>query len=132
MNNNIPVGRNFNSDDVASFQSGVTESFYTKLKEHIQKSFISVDAVSCFSTFDLKRFQILQKTVMYEEHQVKVLLEHHAFELPDETFAGDEFVMPTVITSRSNPSTEWKTFWQYITNQPSEVIKEQLSCPLIP
>ena len=30
------VGINFNSNDVASFQSRVTEPFYTKLKENIQ------------------------------------------------------------------------------------------------
>ena len=32
---NITVGINFNSDDVASFQSRVTEPFYTRLKENI-------------------------------------------------------------------------------------------------
>ena len=47
----ITVGINFNSDDVASFQSRVTEPFYTKLKENIANRFISQDAVSCFSIF---------------------------------------------------------------------------------
>ena len=34
----ITVGINFNSDDVASFQSRVTEPFYTKLKEIISQT----------------------------------------------------------------------------------------------
>ena len=51
----ITVGINFNSDDVASFQSRVTEPFYTKLKENIANRFVSQDVVSCFSNFDPKK-----------------------------------------------------------------------------
>ena len=51
----ITVGINFNSDDVSSFQSRVTEPFYTKLKENIENRFISQDVVSCFSIFDPKK-----------------------------------------------------------------------------
>ena len=50
----ITLGINFNSDDVASFQSRVTEPFYTKLKENIANLFVSQDVVSCFSIFDPK------------------------------------------------------------------------------
>ena len=46
--------------------------------------------------------------------------------LPTETVAGDEFLMPTVITLSSDVATERKTFRQYITNQPREDILEQL------
>ena len=42
----ITVGINFNSDDVASFRSRVTEPFYTKLKENFANRFISQDVVS--------------------------------------------------------------------------------------
>ena len=48
------VGINSNCDDEASFQSRVTEPFYTKLKENISNHFISQDVVSCFSIFDPK------------------------------------------------------------------------------
>ena len=51
----ITVGINFNSDDVVSFQSRVTEPFYTKLKENISNRFVSQDVVSCFSIFDPKK-----------------------------------------------------------------------------
>ena len=122
----ITVGINFNSDDVASFQSRVTEPFYTKLKENIANRFISQDVVSCFSTFDPKKTPNSLENCTYGEDQVKVLLEHYGSELPAETVVGDEFLMPAVITSSSDPPTEWKTFWRYITNQPREDIKEQL------
>ena len=128
----ITVGINFNSDDVASFQSRVTEPFYTKLKENIANCFVSQDVVSCFRIFDPKKTPILWKTT-YGEDQVKVLLEHYGSELPAETVVADEFLMPAVITSSSDLPTEWKTFRRYITNQPREDIKEQLrSCLLIP
>ena len=51
----ITVGINFNSDDVASFQSRVTEPFYTKLKENIANCLVSQDVVSSFSIFDPKK-----------------------------------------------------------------------------
>ena len=122
----ITVGINFNSDDVASFQSRVTEPFYTKLKENIANRFISQDVVSCFSIFDPKKTPNSLENCTYGEDQVKVLLEHYGSELPAETVVGDEFLMPAVITSSSDLPTEWKTFRRYITNQPREDIKEQL------
>ena len=95
----ITVGINFNSDDVASFQSRVTEPFYTRLKENIANRFISQDVVSCFSIFDpMKTPNSLEKCT-YGEDQVKVLLEHYGSELPAETVVGDEFLMPAVIIS---------------------------------
>ena len=51
----ITVGINFNSVDVASFQSRVTEPFYTKLKENIANCFVYQDVVSCFNIFDPKK-----------------------------------------------------------------------------
>ena len=51
----ITVGINFNSDGVASFQSRITEPFYTKLKENIANRYVSQDVVSCFSIFDPKK-----------------------------------------------------------------------------
>ena len=122
----ITVGINFNSDDVASFQSRVTEPFYTKLKENIANHFVSQDVVSCFSIFDPKKTPNSLENCTYGEDQVKVLLEHYGSELPAETVVGDEFLMPAVITSSSDLPTEWKTFRRYITNQPREDIKEQL------
>ena len=101
----ITVGINFNSDDVASFQSRVTEPFYTKLKESIANRFVSQDVVSCFSIFDPKKTPNSLENCTYGEDQVKVLLEHYGSEL-----------LPT----------EWKTFGRYISNQPREDIKEQL------
>ena len=120
------VGINFNSEDIASFQRRVTEPFHTKLKENIQNRFISQDVVSCFSIFDPKKTPNPSENCSYGERQVKVLLEHYGSELPAETVAGDEFLMPAVITSSSDLATEWKTFRRYITNQPREDIKEQL------
>ena len=70
----ITVGINFNSDDVVSFQSRVTEPFYTKLKENIANCFISQDVVSCFSIFDPKKTPNSLKNCTYREDQVKVLL----------------------------------------------------------
>ena len=64
MDNNT-VGINFNSNDVASFQSRVTEPFYTKLKENIQNRFISQDVVSCFSIFDPKKTQFFRKLYVW-------------------------------------------------------------------
>ena len=122
----ITVGINFNSDDVASFQSRVGEPFYTKSKENIVKRFVSKDVVSCFSIFDPKKTPNSLENCTYGEDQVKVLLEHYGSELPAETVVGDEFLMPAVITSSSDQPTEWKTFRRYITNQPREDIKEQL------
>ena len=55
---NITVCINFNSDDVASFQSRVIEPLYTKLKENIANRFISQDVVSCFSIFYPKKTPI--------------------------------------------------------------------------
>ena len=123
---NITVGINFNSDDVASFQSRVTEPFYNKLKENIANRFISQDVVSCFSIFDPKKTPNSLENCTYGEDQFKVLLEHYGSELPAETVVGGEFPMPAVITSSSDLLTEWKTFRRYITNQPREDIKEQL------
>ena len=122
----ITVGINFNSDDVASFQSRVTEPFYIKLKENIANCFVSQDVVSCFSIFDPKKTPNTLENCTYGEDQVKVLLEHYGSELPAETVVGGEFLMPAVITSSSDLPTEWKTFRRYITNQPREDIKEQL------
>ena len=122
----ITVGINFNRDDVASFQSRVTEPFYTKLKENIANRFISQDVFSCFSIFDPKKIPNSLENCTYGEDQVKVLLEHYGSEFPAETVVGDEFLMPAVITSNSDLPTEWKTFRRYITNQPREDIKEQL------
>ena len=121
----ITVGINFNSDDVTSFQSRVTELFYTKLKENIANRFVSQD-ICCFSIFDPKKTPNSLENCTYGEDQVKVLLEHYGSELPAETVVGDEFLMPAVITSSSDLPTEWKTFRRYITNQPREDIKEQL------
>ena len=70
----ITVGINFNSDDVASFQSRVTEPFYTKLKENIANRFVSQDVVSCFSIFDPQKIQILWKTVRMEKTKLKYSL----------------------------------------------------------
>ena len=81
----ITVGINFNSDDVASFQSRVTEPFYTKLKENIANRFVSQDVVSCFSIFDPKKTPNSLENCTYEEDQVKVLLEHYGSALPAET-----------------------------------------------
>ena len=106
----ITVGINFNSDDVASFQSRVTEPFYTKLKENIANRFVSQDVVSCFSIFDPKKTPNSLENCTYGEDQVKVLLEHYGSELPAETVVGDEFLLPAVITSSSDLPTEWKTF----------------------
>ena len=128
----ITVGINFNSDDVASFQSRVTEPFYTKLKENIANHFVSQDVVSCFSIFDPKKTPNSLENCTYGEDQVKVLLEHCGSELPAETVVGDEFLMPAVITSSSDLLTEWKTLRRYITNQPREDIKEQLKGGTIP
>ena len=68
------VGMNFNSNDVASFQSRVTEPFYTKLKENIQNRFISQDVLSCFSIFDPKKTPNFSENCTYGEDQVKVAL----------------------------------------------------------
>ena len=122
----ITVGINFNSDDVASFQSRVTEPFYTKLKENIANRFVSKDVVSGFGIFDPKKTPNSLENCTYGEYQVKVLLEHYGSELPAETVVVDEFLMPAVITSSSDLPTECKTFRRYITNQPREDIKEQL------
>ena len=78
----ITVGINFNRDDVASFQSRVTEPFYTKLKENIANRFVSQDVASCFSTFDPKKTPNSLENCTYGEDQVKVLLEHYGSELP--------------------------------------------------
>ena len=122
----ITVGINFNSDDVASFQSRITEPFYTKLKENIANRFVSQEVVSCFSIFEPKKTPNSLENCTYGEVQVKVLLEHYGSGLPAETVVGDEFLMPAVITSSSDLPTELKTFRQYISNQPREDIKEQL------
>ena len=86
------VGIKFNSGDVASFQSQVTEPFYIKLKENIQNRFISQDVVSCFSIFDPKKTPTFSENCTCGEDQVKVLLEHYGSELPAETVVGDEFL----------------------------------------
>ena len=70
----ITVGINFNSDDVASFQSRVTEPFYTKLKENIANCFVS-QVVSSVSPFLIpRRLQILWKTVRMEKTKLKYSL----------------------------------------------------------
>ena len=104
------VGINFNSEDIVSFQRRVTEPFHTKLKENIQNRFISQDVVSCFSIFDPKKAPNPSENCSYGEHQVRVLLEHYGSELPAETIAGDEFLMPAVINFSSDLATEWKPF----------------------
>ena len=111
----ITVGINFNSDDVASFQSRVTEPFYTKLKENIANCFVSQDVVSCFSIFDPKKTPNSLVNCTYGEDHVKVLLEHYGSKLPAETVVWDEFLMPADLTSSSDLPTEWKTFRRYIT-----------------
>ena len=63
----ITVDINFNSDDVTSFQSRVTEPFYTRLKENIANRFVSQDVVSCFTFLIPRRLQILWKTVRMEK-----------------------------------------------------------------
>ena len=71
----ITVGINFNSDAMASFQSRVTEPFFTKLKENIANCFVSQDVVSCFSIFFIpRRLQILWKTVRIEKTKLKYSL----------------------------------------------------------
>ena len=70
----ITVGINFNSDDVASFQSQVTEPFYNKLKENIANRFVSQDVVACFSILIPRRLQILWKTVRMEKTKLKYSL----------------------------------------------------------
>ena len=94
----ITVGINFNSDDEASFQSQVTEPFYTKLKENIANRFVSQDVVSCSSIFDPKKTPNSLKNCTYGEDQVKVLLEHYGSELPSEIVARGKFLMPAVTT----------------------------------
>ena len=101
----ITVGINSNSDDVVSFQSQVSEPFYTKLKENIANHFVSQDVVSRFSIFDPKKTE----NSTYGNDQVEVLLEHYWSELPAETVVGDEFLVPAHLTSSSD-LTEWKTF----------------------
>ena len=66
----ITVGINFNSDDVASFQSRVTEPFYTKLKKNITNRFVSQDVFSCFSIFDPKKTPNSLDNCTYGEDQV--------------------------------------------------------------
>ena len=112
----ITVCFNFNSDDVASFQSRLTEPFYTKLKESIANRFVSQDVVSCFSIFDPKKSPNSLENCTYGEDQVKVLLEYYGSALPAKKVVGDEFLMSAVITSSSDLPTEWKTFRRYITN----------------
>ena len=77
----ITVGINSNSDDVASFQSRVTQPFYTKLKENIVNRFISQD-VSCFSIFLSQKTQNSMENCTYGDDQVKVPLEFYGSELP--------------------------------------------------
>ena len=98
----ITVGINFNSDDVASFQSRVTEPFYNKMKENIANRFVSQDVVSCFSISDHKKTPNSLENCTYKKDYVKVLLEHYGSELPAETVVGNEFLMPAVITSSSD------------------------------
>ena len=90
----ITVAINFNSDDVASFQSRVTEPFYTKLKENIANRLVSQDVVSFFSIFDPKKTPNSLENSTYGEDQVKVLLEYYGSERPAERVVGDEFLMP--------------------------------------
>ena len=87
----ITVGINFNSDDVASFQSRVTEPFYTKLKENIANRFVSQDVVSCFSIFDPMKTPNSLENCTYGKDRVKVLLEHYGSELSAETVASMNF-----------------------------------------
>ena len=63
----ITVGINFYSDDVASFQSRVTEPFYIKLKENIANRFVSPFLIP-------RRLQILWKTVRMEKAKLKYSL----------------------------------------------------------
>ena len=98
----ITVGMKFNSGDVASFHSQVTEPFYIQLKENIQNRFISQDVVSCFSIFVPKKTLTFSENCTHGEDQVKVLLLHYGSELPAETVVGDEFLMPAVIASSSD------------------------------
>ena len=93
----ITVGINFNSDDVASFQSRVTEPFYNKLKENIANRFISQDVFSCFSIFDPKKTPNSLENCTHGE-DLKVLLEHYGSELPAETVVGDEFQHAELLT----------------------------------
>ena len=120
----MTVGIKFNSDDLAAFQSHITEKFYTKLKENIQNRFVSQDVVSCFSIFYPKRTRNSSENCTFGEDQVKVLFEHYGSELPAETVVGDEFLVPAIISS--DLLTEWKIFRPYITNQPRENLNEQL------
>ena len=70
----ITVGINFNSDDVASFQSRVTEPFYTKLKENIANRFVSQDVVSWFSISDPKKTPNSLENVRMEKTKLKYSL----------------------------------------------------------
>ena len=70
----ITVCINFNSDDVASFQSRVTEPFYTKLKENIANASFH-KMLSPVSAFLIpRRLQILWKTVRMEKTKLKYSL----------------------------------------------------------
>ena len=67
----ITVGINFNSDDVASFQSRVTEPFYTKLSQ----TTLFHKMLSPVSAFLIpRRLQILWKTVRMEKTKLKYSL----------------------------------------------------------
>ena len=70
----ITVGINFNSDDVASFQSRVTEPFYTKLKKISQTTSFH-KMLSPVSAFLIpRRLRILWKTVRMEKTKLKYSL----------------------------------------------------------
>ena len=94
MNNE--VGINFNIGDVQSFQSHVTEPFYTRLKENIQNRFTSQDLVSCFSIFNPRN---VSEVSTYGVDQVKALSEHYGLERCAKSVLGEEFVMPPVVAS---------------------------------
>ncbi len=121
MNNE--VGINFNIGDVQSFQSHVTEPFYTRLKENIQNRFTSQDLVSCFSIFNPRN---VSEVSTYGEDQVRALSEHYRLERCAKSVLGEEFVMPPVIASSQDLPTEWKTFRRFLITQSKEDIGDQL------
>ena len=117
----------FESDDVTSFQHRVADPFFTKLKTKPSKTTSFHKMLSPVSAFLILRIKApnFSKNSTYGEDQVKTLLTHYGLELPAETVLRDEFLMPPLITG-SDLLTQWKTFRQYIRNQPRKDVKEQL------
>ena len=110
-----------------NFQERVAKPFITKLKANISRRFDVQDIVSSFSIFDLQKVPAPDHSDLlhYGEDSMEILLGNYGVEMPADSTDGSEYTTKALISS--DICTEWKTYWSYLSKQPTGSLHSQLT-----